>query len=92
MPKYVVERNIPNVEKLSTSELKGMSQKSCSALEVNELNIQWLISYVAENKMYCVYIAPDKETVAKHAKLKGLPANVISEVSSVIDPSLPEWK
>lgn len=90
MPKYVIEREIPNAGKLSTQELKGISQVSCGVLSKLGSQIQWVQSYVTENKIYCVYIAPNKEMVLEHAKLGGFPANVVTEVSTMIDPTTAE--
>lgn len=86
MPKYVIEREIPGAGKLSTQELKGISQKSCGVLSKMGPQIQWLQSYVTEDKVYCVYIAPNEKMVREHAQQAGFPANRISEVASVIDP------
>jgi len=86
MPKYVIEREIPNAGKLSAAELKGISQTSCAVLSKMGPQIQWIHSYVVENKIYCVYIAPNKEMVREHAKQGGFPANLVSEVSTIIDP------
>jgi hypothetical protein len=90
MPKYVIEREIPNAGKLSKEELQGVSQKSCGVLRELGPQIQWVQSYVTDNKIYCVYIAPNEEAVKKHAELGGFPANSISEVRSVIDPTTAE--
>ena len=90
MPKYVIEREIPNAGKLSKDELHGVSQKSCSVLQQLGPQIQWVQSYVTDNKIYCVYIAPNEETVRKHAEMGEFPANSISEVKSVIDPTTAE--
>lgn len=87
MPKYVIERDIPGAGKLTAEQLKGISQVSCSVLEKMGSEIEWVHSYVAEDKVYCVYNAPNKEMIAEHAKLGGFPANVITEVSTIIDPS-----
>ena len=86
MPKYVIEREIPNAGKLSASELKAISQVSCGVLNKLGSQIQWIHSYVTENKIYCVYLAPNKEMVFEHAKLGGFPANSVSLVSTIIDP------
>jgi hypothetical protein len=86
MPKYVIEREIPNAGKLTAAELKGISQISCGVLSKMGSQIQWEHSYVTENKIYCVYIAPNKEMVLEHAKQGGFPANVVTEVSTIIDP------
>jgi len=90
MPKYVIEREIPNAGKLSPAELKGISQTSCAVLSKMGPQIQWIQSYVAENKIYCVYIAPNKEMVLEHAKQGGFPANIVSEVATIIDPTTAE--
>jgi hypothetical protein len=90
MPKYVIEREIPGAGQLSPEELHGISQKSCSVLNELGPQIQWLQSYVTDNKIYCVYIAPDEETVRKHAEMGGFPANSISAVRTVIDPTTAE--
>jgi len=90
MPKFVIEREIPNAGKLSPEELRGISQKSCGVLRNLGPQIQWVQSYVTDDKVYCVYIAPNKEMVQEHAKHGGFPANRISEVKSVIDPTTAE--
>lgn len=90
MPKYVIERDIPGAGKLSPQELKGISQKSCGVLSNMGSQIQWLQSYVTGDKIYCVYIAPNEEMVREHAEQGGFPANRVSEVSSVIDPTTAE--
>ncbi len=90
MPKYVIEREIPGAGKLSPEELKGISQKSCSVLRNLGPKIQWVQSYVTDDKIYCVYIAPDEQTVRDHAQQGGFPANRISEVRSIIDPTTAE--
>jgi hypothetical protein len=92
MPKYVIEREIPNAGKLSPIELRGISPKSCNVLRNLGPQIQWLESYVTDDKIYCVYIAPNKQLVEEHAKQGGFPANRISEVKSVIDPTTAESK
>jgi len=90
MPKFVIEREIPNAGKLSPEELRGISQKSCGVLRNLGPQIQWVQSYVTDDKVYCVYIAPNKEMVQEHAKQGGFPANQVSEVKSVIDPTTAE--
>lgn len=90
MPKYVIEREIPGAGKLSAEQLKGISQVSCGVLSKLGTSIQWVHSYVAEDKIYCVYIAPNKELVLEHAKQGGFPANSVSEVSAIIDPATSE--
>jgi Protein of unknown function (DUF4242) len=90
MPKFVIEREIPNAGKLSPEELRSISQKSCGVLRNLGPQIQWVQSYVTDDKIYCIYIAPNKEMVQEHAKQGGFPANRISEVKSVIDPTTAE--
>lgn len=90
MPKFVIEREIPGVGQLSAAELQGISQKSCSVLRELGPQIQWLHSYVTGDRIYCVYIAPDEATVREHATRGGFPANRISQVTSVIDPTTSE--
>jgi hypothetical protein len=90
MPKYVIEREIPNAGKLSDTELQAISQKSCSVLGKLGPSIQWVQSYVTDNKVYCIYIAPNEEMVREHAKQGGFPANRISEVRNMIDPTTAE--
>jgi len=90
MPKYVIEREIPNAGNLSQSELQAISQKSCGVLRNLGPQIQWVQSYVTGDKVYCVYIAPNEQIVREHAKQGGFPANRISEVKSVIDPTTAE--
>ncbi len=90
MPKYVIERDIPGAGKLSPQELQAISQKSCGVLNKLGPKIQWLQSYVTEDKIYCVYIAPSAEMVREHARQGGFPANRVSEIRSVIDPTTAE--
>jgi hypothetical protein len=90
MPKYVIERDIPNAGKLTAEQLQGISQTSCSVLRDLGPEIQWVQSYVTADKVYCVYIAPDAEIIREHAKRGGFPANRISEVASIIDPTTAE--
>jgi len=92
MPKFVIEREIPNAGKLSKAELQGISQKSCGVLRSMGPQIQWVQSYVTDDKIYCVYIAPNEEAVRQHAKQGGFPANRISEIKTVIDPTTAEEK
>ena len=87
MPKYLIEREIPGAGKLSSADLRGISQKSCSVLNNLGPQIQWIYSYVTGDKIYCVYRAPNEEMVREHAKQGGFPANRISEITTVIDPS-----
>jgi cell division inhibitor SulA len=90
MPKYVIEREIPGAGKLSADELQAISQTSCNVLSNLGPQIQWLQSYVTDDKIYCVYIAPNEEMVREHAQQGGFPANKISQVRSVIDPTTAE--
>ena len=90
MPKYVVEREIPAAGKLTPEELQSISQKSCSVLHKMGPQIQWVQSYVTGDKVYCVYVAPSEEMVRKHAQEGGFPANKISEIKSIIDPTTAE--
>lgn len=90
MPKYIIEREIPGAGKLTPDELKAISQKSCSVLGKMGPQIQWLESYVTDDKIYCVYIAPNVGQVREHAEMGGFPANRISEVATIIDPTSAE--
>ena len=87
MPKFVIEREIPGAGQLSQQELHAISQKSCSVLQEMGPRIQWQESFVTGDKIYCVYIAPDEATVREHAQKGGFPANAVSRVTSVIDPT-----
>ena len=90
MPKYIIERDIPGAGKLGAPDLAAISQKSCSVLKEMGPTIQWVESFVTDDKVYCVYIAPDVEAVSEHAKRGGFPANRISEVKTRIDPTTAE--
>ena len=90
MPKYVIEREIPGASKLTPEQLKSISQTSCGVLSNMGPQIQWLQSYVTGDKIYCVYIAPNEEMVREHAKQGGFPANSVSEVATIIDPTTAE--
>lgn len=90
MPKFLIERDIPGAGKLSAQELQGISQQSCGVLREMGPTIQWVQSYVTDDKVYCVYVAPDEATVRRHAEKGGFPANRISQVRSVIDPTTAE--
>jgi cell division inhibitor SulA len=90
MPKFVIERDIPGLGKLSDAELREISQKSRTVLEELGPAIQWLHSYVTGDKLYCVYLAPDEDLIKEHAKRGGFPANRISAVRRLIDPSTAE--
>jgi hypothetical protein len=90
MPKFVIEREIAGAGKLTPAELQGISQKSCGVLQKLGPKIQWLQSYVTDDKIYCVYIAPDEKTIREHASQGGFPANRVSRIRSVIDPTTSE--
>ena len=90
MPKFVIEREIAGAGKLPKQELQAISQKSCSVLQSMGPKIQWVHSYVTDDKVYCIYVAPDEETVRMHAQKGGFPADSIARVRSVIDPTTAE--
>jgi hypothetical protein len=90
MPKYVIERSIPGAGNLSEDELRAVSRKSCDVLRALGPRVQWIHSYVTDDKVYCVYIAPDEEAVRQHAQRGGFPADVIARVHRVIDPTTAE--
>ncbi len=90
MPKFVIEREIPEVGKLSPEQLQAISQKSCGVLREMGPEIQWIQSYVTDDKIYCVYLAPDEDAVRRHAEQGGFPANRISRVVAMIDPTTAE--
>jgi hypothetical protein len=90
MPKFVIEREIPGAGKLPKNELQAISQKSCGVLRQMGPQIQWVQSFVTDDKIYCVYIAPDEAAVRKHAEMGGFPANVVARVRTVIDPTTAE--
>lgn len=90
MPKYVIERELPGAGNLSAEELQGVSQASCDVLKNLGPQIQWLQSYVTDDKIYCVYIAPDEDLIREHANQGGFPANKISQVKNIIDPTTAE--
>ena len=90
MPKYLIEREIPGAGKLSAEELKRISQNSCSVLNRLGPEIQWIESYVTKDKIYCIYRAPNEELVRQHAREGGFPANKISEITTLIDPTTAE--
>jgi hypothetical protein len=87
MPQYLIERELPGAGKLSPAELKAISQKSCGVLSEMGPQIQWVHSYVTGDKIYCVYRAPNAELVREHARKGGFPANRVSQVTSIIDPT-----
>ena len=86
MPKFIIEREIPGASKLTAADLKGISQKSCGVLQKMGPQIQWVHSYVAGDKIYCIYNAPDEASVREHATQGGFPANRVTRISSIIDP------
>lgn len=90
MPKFVIERDIPGAGKLTPAELQAISSTSCGVLRDLGPSIQWVQSYVTDDKIYCVYIAPDEALVRKHAQLGGFPANRVSAIRNVIDPTTAE--
>jgi uncharacterized protein DUF4242 len=90
MPKYIIEREIPEAGTLTTQDLQSISQKSCGVLNNMGPRVQWLESFVTDDKVYCVYIAPDEAAVKAHAEQGGFPANRISRVKSIIDPTTAE--
>ncbi|AJE03099.1 DUF4242 domain-containing protein [Geobacter pickeringii] len=90
MPKYVIERDLPGAGNLSPQDLNAVSRKSCSVLSGLGPQIQWIQSYVTDDKIYCIYIAPNREMVLEHAKQGGFPANSVAEVRTVIDPTTAE--
>jgi hypothetical protein len=90
MPKFMIERDIAGAGKLPRQELQAISQKSCGVLQSMGPQIQWVQSYVTDDKIYCVYVAPDEATVKMHAERGGFPANLITRVRSMIDPTTAE--
>jgi Protein of unknown function (DUF4242) len=90
MPKYVIERDVPGVGAMTPAQLQDISRKSCSVLQKLGPEITWVTSYVTDDKIYCVYIAPSEELVREHARQGGFPANRISQVTAVIDPATAE--
>lgn len=92
MPKFVIEREIPGAGNLSPQELQAISQTSCGVLQKMGPQIQWVQSYVTGDKIYCIYIAPNEEMIKEHATQGGFPANRVSEVKNIIDPTTAEKK
>jgi len=90
MPKYVIERELPGAGKMSDQQLQAIAQKSCNVLREIGSEIQWLESYVTDDKIYCLYIAPNEDLILEHAKQGGFPSNRISRVTSQIDPTTAE--
>ena len=90
MPKYLIEREIPNAGALSAAELKAIAQRSCAVLQQLGPTIQWVQSYVTEDKITCIYVAPNAELIREHARLGGFPADRVLEVATIIDPTTAE--
>jgi hypothetical protein len=90
MPKYVIEREIPGAGQLTPADLQAISRKSCGVLQGLGPSVQWIHSYVTDDRIYCVYQAPDEAAVRRHAELGGFPANRVSQVRQVIDPATAE--
>jgi hypothetical protein len=90
MPKFVIERDIPEVGKMSAEQLQAISQASCGVLRELGSQIQWVQSYVTDDKIYCIYIAPDEATIRRHAEMGGFPANSVAQVRRIIDPTTAE--
>lgn len=90
MPKFVIERELAGAGRLTTDELKGVSQASCDVLRNMGPEIQWVHSYVTGDKIYCVYIAPNAEMIREHARKGGFPANAVNEIKTIIDPTTAE--
>ncbi len=90
MPKYIIERELPGAGNLEDNQIQGISQKSCQVLSDLGSDIQWVESFVTEDKIYCVYIAPSEELIKKHASAGGFPANSIARVKRMIDPTSAE--
>ena len=92
MPKYIIERELPNAGKLSANELQAVAQKSCSVLRELGPQIQWVASFVTDDKIYCVNISPNEEMIRKHAQQGGFPANKVSQIRRMIDPTTSEHR
>lgn len=90
MPKFVIERNIPDAGSLSAAELQGISEKSCAVLRTMGPEVQWVQSYVTDDKIYCIYIAPNADAVRRHAEMGGFPATSVAVVRTIIDPTTAE--
>jgi hypothetical protein len=90
MPKYVIEREIPGAGKMNAAQLKDISRASCATLSKLGSQIQWVHSYVTGDKIYCIYISPNEDMIREHARLGGFPANLVSSISTIIDPATAE--
>ena len=91
MPKFLIERNIPGAGDLTPDQLTAISQKSCSVIQNIGTDIQWVHSYVTPDKIYCIYIAPNEDVIRRHASDGGFPANVITPIKTIIDPTTGDW-
>jgi hypothetical protein len=91
MPKYIIERELPNAATLSPADLRAISQRSCVALQQLGPSIQWIQSFVTEDKITCLYISPNPEMIREHARLGGFPVDRVLEVAAIIDPTTAEW-
>jgi hypothetical protein len=92
MPKFVIERDMPGAGQLTTDQLQTISQKSCSILQKMGPQIQWVQSFVTDDKVYCIYIAPDEASVRQHAQMGGFPASRVSQVRVMVDPTTAETR
>lgn len=90
MPKFVIERNIPGAGQLTPADLKAVSQRSCAVLNIMGPGIQWIQSYVTDDRLYCIYLAPDEAAIRRHASEGGFPCDKVSQIRTVIDPSTAE--
>lgn len=90
MPKYVIERNVPNAGALSSGDLTELAQRSCAALQRLGPSVQWVQSFITEDQITCIYIAPNAELLRQHARIGGFPADRVLEVAATIDPTTAE--
>ena len=90
MPKFIIERDMPGAAEMSPVELRGIAQKTTSVLRELDPQIQWVESFIAGDRMYCIYIAPNADIIREHAHRAGLPADLISQIEAVIDPTTAE--
>ena len=86
MPRFIIERELPGAGQLSADQLQGIAQRSCAVLQELGPSIQWVQSYVTDDRIYCVYVAPDEQMLLRHARQGGFPADVIAQVHRIIDP------
>jgi hypothetical protein len=87
MPKYIIERDVPGAGRLSEGELRRLARRSCDVLDLLGPRVRWVQSYVTDDKLYCIYIAPNEELIREHARRGGFSANVVAEVQTIIDPT-----